>query len=190
MKKKHHLYPYLCSMGNLTLAWRNARKGKTTIPEVIAFDENIERNLLDLHNELTNKSYRPLPLSTFVLRDPKTRIISKSDFRDRVIHHSLVNVIGNMFEKTFIYDSCANQKKKGTSLAIKRFRTFQRKVTYNYSRPSFCLKADIKQYFREVDHETLLSIIERKVKDPEVLWLIKRILANTVHGVGGGANLE
>ncbi len=177
-------------MGNLTLAWRNARKGKTSIPEVMAFDENIEKNLLSLHNELVAKTYKPLPLSTFVLRDPKTRVISKSDFRDRVIHHTLVNVIGNMFEKTFIYDSCANQKNKGTSLAIKRFRTFQRKVTLNYSRPSFCLKADIKQYFREVDHEVLLSIIKRKVKDPDVLWLVQQILANTTQslGIGGGAS--
>lgn len=173
-------------MGNLTLAWRNARKGKTTIPEVMAFDEDIERNLLNLHNELLTKTYKPLPLTTFVLRDPKTRVISKSNFRDRVIHHALINVICPIFEPKFVYDSCANQKNKGTLLAIQRFHKFQRKVTHNYSRPAFCLKADIKHYFQTVDHEILLEIIKRRIKDKEVIWLIEQILANVSLGSGGG----
>ena len=163
-------------MGNLTLAWRNARKGKTSIPEVMAFDENVERNLISLHKELVSKTYKPRPLSTFVLRDPKTRVISKSDFRDRVVHHALIRVIGNIFELTFIYDSCANQKNKGTSLAINRFRTFQCKATLNYSKPAFCLKADIKQYFPNIDHSILLNILKRKIKDENVIWLIQQII--------------
>ena len=165
-------------MGNLTLAWRNARKGKTSIPEVMAFDENVERNLISLHKELVSKTYKPRPLSTFVLRDPKTRVISKSDFRDRVVHHALIRVIGNIFELTFIYDSCANQKNKGTSLAINRFRTFQCKATLNYSKPAFCLKADIKQYFPNIDHSILLNILKRKIKDEDVIWLIEQIISN------------
>ncbi|MEM4259294.1 MAG: hypothetical protein QXS38_00840, partial [Candidatus Pacearchaeota archaeon] len=81
MKTYKNIYNYLCSMGNLTLAWRNARKGKTSTPAVIEFEKDLERNLLNLHNELVSKTYQPKPLTTFVLRDPKTRIISKSDFR-------------------------------------------------------------------------------------------------------------
>ena len=106
-------------------------------------------------------------------------------------HHALINVIGPRFEKTFIYDSCANQKNKGTLLAIQRFHKFQRKVTHNFNHPAFCLKADVKQYFREVDHEILMSIIKKKIKDLDVSWLIEQILANNTiynHGAGGGAN--
>ena len=95
-------YDYLCSVANLTLAWRKARKGKTRKRDVVEFERNLEKNLLALHQELKNKSYQPMPLTTFVLRDPKTRIISKSNFRDRVVHHALINVIGYIFEKGFI----------------------------------------------------------------------------------------
>src|SRR3989344_3484406 len=104
-------YEQLFSLGNLTLAWRKARKGKTKKKDVIEFPKN---------------------LITFVLRDPKTRVISKSDFRDRIVHHALILVIGKLFEKQFIYDSCANQIGKGTIFALKRYNIFSRKVTNNF----------------------------------------------------------
>jgi len=179
-------YEYLCSLGNLILAWRNARKGKTHREDVVGFEENIEKNLVELHKELINLTYKPEPLTTFVLCDPKTRVISKSDFRDRVVHHALILVIGRIFEKTFIYDSCANQRYKGTLFAIKRFDLFIKKVTQNNSRHVFCLKADIKHYFQEVDHEILISVIRRKIDNEKIVWLIQQILANTVQMGGGG----
>lgn len=65
------------------------------------------------------------------MRDPKTRTIHASKFRDRVIHHALVNVLEPIFEKIFIYDSYASRKNKGAHVAIKRFDEFKRKVSQN-----------------------------------------------------------
>ena len=112
------------------------------------------------------------------MRDPKTRKISKSAFRDRIVHHALVLVIEPIFDKSFIYDSCANRVGKGTLFAIKRFDEFKRKVTANRTKEAFCLKADIRHYFNEINHEVLLKIIKRKIKDEKVIWLIKKIVAN------------
>ncbi len=167
-------------MGNLTIAWRKARKGKASKPDVIEFEKNLMRNLLDLHYELKNKTYKPKSLTTFVLRDPKTRVISKSDFRDRVVHHAIILVIGSMFQKQFIYDSCANQINKGTTFALRRFDKFLRKVTNNLKQNAFCLKADIKHYFEEVNHAILMSILSRRIKDNDILLLIEQILNNNV----------
>ena len=127
----NNLYEKLYSMGNLTIAWRKARRGKTKRPEVIEFEKNIERNLLALHTELKTQTYQPRPLKKFILRDPKTRTIHKSDFRDRVVHHDLINAIGPIFEKEFIYDSYAGRIGKGTLFAIRRFLKFMRKVSNN-----------------------------------------------------------
>ena len=66
------------------------------------FENNLDKNLLDLHRELISHTYKPKPLETFILRDPKTRKISKSDFRDRVIHHAIYNIIEPLFERNFI----------------------------------------------------------------------------------------
>jgi len=169
MKTYTNLYPYLCSMGNLTLAWRKAREEKSNKEDVIEFERDTVRNLLQLHEELKNKASHPRPLITFVLRDPKTRVISKSDFRDRVVHHALILVIKPFLEKQFIYDSCANQVSKGTLFAVNRFHHFLRKVSDPVHERGFCLKADIKHYFPEVDHEILLNILKRRIHDPAVM---------------------
>jgi len=174
--QEQNLYYKISNLGNLFLAWRKARKGKTKKPDVIEFEKDFIKNLLQLHEELKNQTYKPLPLETFIHRDPKTRKISKSDFRDRVIHHAIVNVLEPIFDKIFIYDSCANRKSKGNLFAIKRFEAFKRKVTNNLKSEAFCLKADIKHYFQEVDHEVLLDLIKRKIKDNDVIKLINTIL--------------
>jgi retron-type reverse transcriptase len=179
MKKENEFdYNYLCSMGNLTLAWRNARKGKSKRKDVIKFEKDLIKNLLDLHYELKNTTYKPKPLVTFVLRDPKTRVISKSYFRDRIVHHAIILAIAYKFEKGFIYESCANQKGKGALFAVQRFRVFSRKFTNNFTSPAFCLKADIKHYFQEVNHKILMDIIHRKIEDNDILNLISKVNAN------------
>ena len=133
MKEHENLYKRIYDFDNLLLAWQKARKGKTKKPDVIKFEKNLERELLDLQFELKNQFYKPLPLENFTKRDPKTRKISKSDFRDRVVHHAIVNILEPIFDAGFIYDSCANRKGKGTLFALKRFEKFRREVTKNFT---------------------------------------------------------
>ncbi|MBU0894253.1 MAG: hypothetical protein KKF48_02250 [Nanoarchaeota archaeon] len=102
MKTYKNLYQKIISFGNLFLAYKKARKGKTKKDYVIEFEKNLIKNLLQLHEELKNQTYIPKPLQTFILRDPKTRKISKSDFRDRIVHHALVRIIEPIFDKGFI----------------------------------------------------------------------------------------
>lgn len=160
------------------LAWKKARKHKTKKEYVIEFEKDLHNNLLKLHEELKNQTYSPEKLVTFILRDPKTRKISKSAFRDRIVHHTIVNVIEPVFDKIFIYDSCANQKGKGNLFALERFELFKRKVTRNLNLKAFCLKADIRHYFQEVDHNILLEIVKRKIKDEKLICLINKVLIN------------
>ena len=171
------LFSELCSFENLTLAFRKAKKRKTKRRYVKRFQRNLKENLTKLQEELTNQTYQPCELKTFILRDPKTRKISKSAFRDRVVHHALYNIIVPIFEKGFIYDSYANQIGKGTLKALQRFDEFKRKVSRNNTRECYVLKADIKHYFEEIDHQTLIEIIKRKIKEEKVIWLIEKILS-------------
>ena len=179
------MYEQLYSTENLLYAFKKARQGKTKKHYVIKFEKNLQANILTLQEELRNQTYEPKPLKTFILRDPKTRKISKSKFRDRVIHHALINIIKPLFQPNFIYDSHANQIGKGTHKALQRFDIFKRKVSKNNTRNCYIIKADIRHYFEEVDHDILLSIIKRQVTDESVIWLIRQILANTA---GGGAS--
>lgn len=172
------MYEKLCSYENLLIAYSKARQGKARKYYVLEFEKHLKENLFQLRDELLAQTYNPKPLKTFIIRDPKTRKISKSRFRDRVVHHALVNVMGPLFQKSFIYDSHANQIGKGTLCAIERFEYFKRKVSRNNSRLCYVFKADIRHYFEEVDHDILLEILGRRIKDERVLWLVKQILSN------------
>lgn len=131
MRSYKNLYSKLCSYENLYLAYTKARKRKTTKPYVIEFEADLENNLKQLRYKLENFTYSPSPLTIFIVKDPKTRKISASHFRDRVVHHALCNIISPIFEKDFVFDSFANRKGKGTHSAIKRFEKFMRKVNFN-----------------------------------------------------------
>ena len=186
VKTYKRLYDKIICLENITLAYKNARKGKTKKRYVKEFEENLKQNLLQLQEELKTQTYKPKPLVTFILRDPKTRKISKSDFRDRIVHHAVIQLIEPFFDKSFICDSCANRKEKGTLFAIKRFEFFRKRVTHNFTGKAFCFKADIKHYFQEVNHLVLIALLEKKIKDKQVIWLVKQILDNSANSLGGG----
>jgi len=180
-----NLFLEICSYNNLYLAYKKARKHKTTKDYVIKFEADLENNLNLLRSELLLHSYQPKQLVNFIIRDPKTRKISKSDFRDRIIHHALCNIIEPIFEKSFIYDSFANRIGKGSLKALQRFDYFKRRASKNNTLPCYALKADIKKYFENVDHDVLIGIIMHKIKDKKVIWLIKKILKNCATQLGG-----
>ena len=179
MENQTSLYKDIISFENLILAWQKARKRKTMKHYVIEFEKELFCNLFALHYELLYNSYQPRPLKAFVVRDPKTRKIHKSNFRDRIVHHAIINIIEPDFEKSFINDSCANRLGKGTSYALKRFDKFQIKVTKNFTKDAYCLKADIKRYFHSINHTILINMLRRKIANEQVITLIKKIVANS-----------
>lgn len=188
MKTYYKIYNKVCLRKNLMLAFRKAKKGKSSKEYVRDFEANLDTNISKLTQELETFSYRPRPLKTFVIKDPKSRVISSSHFRDRIVHHALCNVIEPIFEKVFIHDSYANRMGKGTHRAIRRFERFKRKVSINgrlvkHAKNNnmvsgYFLKADIKHYFDTVDHCTMVRIIRKAVKDENVIWLVRQILSN------------
>ena len=160
------------------MAYMKCRKRKTKKQYTQDFEKDLANNILKLQEELSQKTYKPRPLIDFTIRDPKTRKISKSDFRDRVVHHALCNIIEPIFDKMFIVDSYANRIGKGSLKAIERFEQFKRTVSKNNTKSCYILKADIKHYFYTVDHEILINIIKEKICDKDVINLIKVILEN------------
>ena len=193
MQTYNNLYSKLCSYNNLLLAFKKARKGKSKKDYVIKFEENLETNLRIIQFELINKIYKPKRLKLFIIRDPKTRKICKSSFRDRIVHHAIVNILEPIYEKIFIYDSYASRKYKGQHKALIRFDKFKRKVSLNGKKLEgikdnnyvcdYCLKADIKHYFDNVDHEILINIIKEKIKDDDLIGLIEQILNNNLNKI-------
>ena len=169
MKRHGNLWKDMISFEALLCAAEQARRGKRCRPAVAAFEFNLERELCRLHDELTAKIYRPGAYRSFFIHEPKKRQISAAPYRDRVVHHALVSMLEPIFERTFIADSYACRKGKGTHAAVYRCQHFSRQFRY-------VLKADIRKFFPSVDHQILKSLLARKIKDPDVLWLVGQII--------------
>ncbi len=188
MKSYKNLYPKLYSYGNLEKAFKKASKGKNSKPYVVEFKINLKENLLRLQKDLRDETYMPHKLKKFTVRDPKTRLIRKSIFRDRVVHHAIVNILEPIYDPIFISDSYANRTDKGTIAAIQRFDQFKKKVSKNGQLikgaktnnmiKGYVLKADIKKFFDSVYQNKLIEIFRHKIKDEKLIWLIVKILKN------------
>jgi retron-type reverse transcriptase len=178
MKTYKNLYSEICSFENLYLAFIKAKRRKRYKKGVGEFEYNLEKELFDIRRNLENLSYRPSKLKKFVLKEPKKRAIFVVNFKDRVVHHALCNVIEPIFNKSFIFDSYACRKNRGTHRAMRRIDEFKRKVTKNKTRKVHVLKIDMKKYFDNINHRILLEIIKKRIKDKRTLWLIATILGN------------
>lgn len=172
MKRYGYLWEEITSFENLLLAARKAQKGKRLRENVLAFNYQLEQELQKIQRELQTKTYQPGNYRTFRVMEPKPRMISAAPYRDRVVHHALCNVITPIFEHTFTNDSYANRKGFGTHRALKRFTQFARSSRY-------VLQCDVRKYFPSIDHEILKSILRRKIKCPDALWLIDAIIDNS-----------
>ena len=169
MKRHAHLFDKIFEFGNLLTASKKAMKAKKDHKEVMDLHFTLENELLSLKKEVLIKSYCPGPLSTFIIYDPKERIISAPTLRDRVLHHAIINVIGPILDKRFIYHSFACREEKGMHRAVKYAQSCSRKTTY-------FLKTDIAGYFPSIDHEVLKEILCKIFKDPDLLWLLETII--------------
>jgi len=157
-------------------AYLDARKCKRFRADILEFGFSVEEEIVKLKKELTSGAYRHGGYRSFILTDSKKRTIEVAPFRDRVVHHAIVEEIEPEFERTFIFDSYACRRGKGTHTAIRRTRSFVRRVSRNFSRPAYMIQCDIAKYFNSVDHTILFSLIEKKIKDKVVLRIISEII--------------
>ncbi|MEK7496857.1 MAG: reverse transcriptase domain-containing protein [Patescibacteria group bacterium] len=170
------LYDEIISLENLFTCWNEFKHGKGSRLDVREFDRYLEDNIFALHCDLANHNYRHGAYHTFHIHDPKRRVISKATVRDRLVHHMVFNELYRIFDPTFIYHSYASRLDKGTHLAVQNLSCALRAVSRNYTRNIWTLKCDIKKFFYNVNHHTLLQIIRKKIKDDQFLLLVCEII--------------
>ncbi len=151
-------------------------RGKRNRTDVAEFSVHLMDNLLLLHTELKDKTYRHGGYTAFKINDPKPRDIHKAAIQDRLLHQAIYRVLYPYFDRTFIYDSYSCRNNKGTHKAINRFRDLAGKVSLNHTQTVWILKCDIQKFFANIDHQTLKDILTRYINDTEVLWLLFQVI--------------
>jgi len=166
----------LFSMENLYRAYRRCRRHKRGTINALRFEQNLEENLVALHEDLSSGTYRPGRSIAFLVEKPKRREIFAADFRDRVVHHVLVGHLEPKWERRFIHDSYACRKGKGTHAGVARLRSFARQATANGTRRAWYLQLDIRGFFMTIDRHVLCERVLAGERDPAVRWLARTLI--------------
>ena len=169
MKRLGRIWPELVSFDNLFNAYLKARKGKQSVPAVANYTLNLETELLSLQQELTDFTYNPGRYRLFTIYERKKRQIAAAPFRDRVVHHAIMNIIEPPIDRRFIFDSYACRQGKGVHASVNRYQQWSKHYPY-------VLKMDIEQYFPSIDHQLLKAKLRYYLKDNYVLKVLDRII--------------
>lgn len=169
MKRANYLLPKIAEIDNLRLAFWKASKGKRHSSAVLSYQENIDKNLLDLQSQILSGKVKVGDYRYFKIFEPKERQICASAFSEQVLHHALMNICHSYFEKSQIYHSCASRKGKGTYFAIEQAQNFTKKYTY-------FLKLDVRKFFDSIAHIPLKTQLERLFKEKIVLSIFTQII--------------
>ncbi len=142
-------------------AYYDARRNKRNTRQQVAFEMDLEHNLVELYEQIRDRKYEPSPGVCFIVNRPVKREIFASQFRDRVVHHLLFNYLAPLFEARMIHDSYSCRKGKGTSEGINRIEHHIRSCTRNYTCNAYILELDLKGYFMSINKQRLYEIICR-----------------------------
>lgn len=164
------------SFAELVRANEDCRRAKRTKHTARAFEQQRERHLCQLYEELTAGAYQPGRSYCFVVTHPKPREIWAAPYRDRVVHHLMFNRIAPAFTAGFIADSCACIKERGTLYAAQRLEAKIRSATQNWSRRVHYLKCDLANFFVSIDKLVLHRQLMRRLRDPWTRWLTETVL--------------
>ena len=158
------------------MAWEEFIINKKKKLDVIRFEGNLMDNIISLHEDLANRTYRHGGYEAFKISDPKPRDIHKASVRDRLLHHAIYRVLYPFFDRSFMSDSYSCRIGKGTHKAVKRFNQMAMSESRNNHRTCWVLKCDIRKFFASIDHGVLLGLLAEYIPDENILWLLENVI--------------
>ena len=182
------LYVHICKMETLREAYALAKKNNgapgidgVTFAAIEA--QGVEQFLMQIGNELNTRTYVPLrSRRQEIPKDGgKVRVLSIPAIRDRVVQGALKLILEPIFEADFQSGSYGYRPKRTAHEAVDRVATaiVQRKTRI--------IDLDLRAYFDTVRHHLLLEKVARRIKDDEVMRLLKLMLtASGKQGVPQG----
>jgi len=172
--KLKNIYPLIYDPENLVLAQYKAQKGKGRRTEIDRFNENIIELLDNLWEMLKDETYTPGEYRIKTIYEPKERVIMIAPFYpDRIVHHCIINVLGQFWTHIFIENAYACIKNRGIH---KCMEDVNKALMSNRSGTEYCLKIDIHKFYDNVDHKALKSIIRHTIADAQLLRLLDKII--------------
>ena len=183
MAKKHrNLIDSIGSIENLRLAYKKTARGKKMSFGYLEFKEYAEANLLLVQQEIMDGGYKIGDYRQFTVYEPKPRLISALDFKDRLVQHALCNVVAPIFERTLMPQTFACRAGMGTHAGARFVQARMRHLDAKYF-----LKTDYSKFFPSIDRAVLHKMIDRKIACEKTLRILEEIIPTTGKGIPIGS---
>lgn len=164
----------ICTFEVLYRAYLAARKGKRKKASEAQYEANVLMLTERLSYILTHDTYTPSKFETFLVYEPKKRLVQAPAFVDKVVQHAIVdNMLYEAITSSFIQANCASQIGKGMKCGLDLLKDFLcdywRK---NHTTEGWVLKCDVRHFFASIDHEILKEKLRKKVVDDRIFRLM------------------
>lgn len=169
MKRLGNLIEQIADFDNIAFAAYKAFRGKADREDVKKYRRSFNENIQSLSERIRNGSVEVGNYKEFTVFEPKERLISVAPLEQRILHHSIMNVCHDRFERHLIYHSYASRREKGSHKAILNVKDNCRKYRYY-------VKLDIQKFFYSIDHSILKLLLRRIFKDEILLILFDKII--------------
>ncbi len=179
MKRYKNLWDKFISMENLELAAKKAVKSKKSKWQTRVFEKNKTELLMKLQRLLQDGKFNTSEYKIIKIFEPKERLIYVLPlYPDHIVHHALINILGPIWQSTFIRDSYACIPNKGLHKASQTMMRFMKRNKY-------VLQCDIRKFYPSINHEIMFNIVQRKIADKRLL----DVLHNIIWSCDGDTNL-
>lgn len=177
MKRYSGLHDKLCTIENIEVADDNARKNKNKKYGINKHDKNRQYENEDLVDKLFNLKYKTSKYSLYKIYEPKERIIYRLPYYpDRIAHHAIMNVVKDIWTKSFIHNTYSCIEGRGIHLCASNLKRDLRKYP---NETKYCLKLDIRKFYPSIPHDGLKECIRKKIKDKDFLIILDEIIDST-----------
>lgn len=149
------------SFEDVTRAYFDCRKNKRRKHSALVYEMNYEENNYDLWMDLNNGTYEIGKSICFCVTRPKLREVFAADFRDRIVHHLLMNKFLSVFEEDFVEDTYNCRVGKGVLYGVNRIRQQAGEI----GKDGWFLKIDISGFFMSIDKDILWDSVEKLIRE-------------------------
>ena len=179
MKRYKNLWDEFISMDNLICAAKKAVKSKKSKWSVKVFMTHQQEFLSQLQRDLIDGKFTTSKYRIRKIFEPKERLIYILPlYPDHIVHHALINILGPIWQSTFVRDSYACIPGKCLHKASKATMRFIRRNKY-------VLQCDIRKFYPSIDHQIMFDIVKKKIADRRLL----DVLHDIIWSCGGDKNL-
>lgn len=199
-KSQSGLLEKIVSNDNLNEAYKRVKRNKGSygidkmgVDELLTY---LKENATELKQSILNGSYKPTPVRRVEIPklDGKKRPLGIPTVVDRVIQQAIAQVLSPIFEEKFSDNSFGFRPNRSAKQAVLKCKEY---MDNGYR---WAVDIDLEKYFDTVNHDKLIGLIYKEVKDMRVITLIRSylnagVMINgvtnaTTEGVPQGGNLS